>query len=226
MNYSKNANANKLKVSHAPLQLSLVAELNTGEVVAGLLTELKDDAAPVWPVRVDARVGITLEEVISAWEEVVSTTGELASSLDEVDSVVSATVVESTGVAVVSVTELVLGVVCVSDCSGTVVVTGTRPPVSGATAYGGSNIPKLPHALQGEAHDLTGSGATRIGSHRPLGAAVATTEGASVCGQSVPRSFRVSCRVAELVRSMVETWSRSRGKTTLVPEGPARPAVL
>jgi hypothetical protein len=184
----------------------LVAELNTGEVVAGLETELKDDdAAPVWTVLDDARFGITLEEVISIRVEVVSTTDEVASSLDEVDSVVSATFVEPTGVAVLSVTELVLGVVCVSDWGATVVVTGTRPPVSGGTAYGGSNIPKLPHALQGEAHDLTGSGATRIGSHRPLGAAVAITEGASVCGQSVPRSFRVSWRVAELVRSMVET---------------------
>jgi hypothetical protein len=66
MNYSKNANANKLKPSHAPRQLSLVAELNTGEVVAGLETELKDDdAAPVWPMLDDARFGIKLEEVIS-----------------------------------------------------------------------------------------------------------------------------------------------------------------
>ena len=136
--------------------------------------------------------------------------------------------VESTGVAIVSVAEtnVVLGLVCVADGVATVVVTGTKPPVSGPTAYGGSNNPKLPHALHGEAHDLTGSGATRIGSQRALGAAVAITEGASVCGQSVPRSLRVSWRVAELVRSMVETWSRSRGNTTLVPEGPARPAVL
>ena len=166
-------------------------------------------------------------DVDSALEEVVSITGEVGSALEEVDSVVIATVVVSTGVAVVSVAAVALGLLCVSGwVIAIVVVTGTRPPLSGATAYGGSNMPNEPHALQGEAQDLTGSGATRIGSHLPLGTAVAITDGASVCGQSVPRSFRVSCRVAELTRSMVETWSRSRGNTKLVPEGPARPAVL
>lgn len=169
----------------------------------------------------------TTGKVGSALEEVVSIAGEVGSALEYVDSVVTATVVVSIGVAVVSVAGVALGVLCVSGwVIATVVVTGTRPPVSGATAYGGSNMPNGPHALQGEAQDLTFSGATRIGSHLPLGTAVAIAEGSCVCGQSVPRSFRVSCRVAELTRSMVETWSRSRGNTMLVPEGPARPAVL
>lgn len=153
-------------------------------------------------------------------ETIVESTGIVVVSVAE-------TLVDSIGIAVVSVAETnVLGLVCVADGVATVVVTGTKPPVSGSTAYGGSNIPKLPHALHGEAHDLTGSGATSIGSQRALGAAVSITAGASVCGQSVPRSLRVSWRVAELERSMVETWSRSRENTTLVPEGPARPAVL
>lgn len=155
----------------------------------------------------------------------VSTAGEVDSVLWEVDSAVTATVVVAIGVAVISVAGVALGVVCVSGwVIATVVVTGTKPPVSGETAYGGSNNPNEPHALQGEAQDLTGSGATRIGSHLPLGVGVA--KGASVCGQSVPRSFRVSCRVAELTRSTVETWFRSSGNTRLVPDGPARPAVL
>lgn len=117
-------------------------------------------------------------------------TGKIVSELEEVDSVVTDIVVvvsvaETTlevvsgcVIATVVVAEITLEVV--SGCVvATVVVAGTRPPASGDTAYGGSNSPKLPHALQGEAQDLTGSGATRIGSHRPLGAAVAITEGSS-----------------------------------------------
>jgi hypothetical protein len=177
----------------------------------------------------DTEVRTTAEEERSVGDEVVPEIDEVISSLEGVEFVVEATVVvESAAVAVVSAVETdgVLWLVGAADKVETVVVTGTKPPVSGSTAYGGSNIPKLPHALHGKAHDLTGSGATRIGSQRPLGAAVAMTEGASVCGQSVPRSLSVSCRVAELVRSIVETWFRSSGNTTLVPDGPAFPAVL
>lgn len=104
------------------------------------------------------------------------------SSLVEVYCVMAATVVESTGVVVLSVVEMnvELGLVCTADVVATVVVTGTKPPVSGSTAYGGSNNPKLPHALHGEAHDLTGSGATSIGSQWPLGAGVWIDAGAWV----------------------------------------------
>lgn len=56
----------RLKPSHAPRPLSLVAELNAVEVVAGLETVLRDDDEPVpWPVLDDAVVGITLDEVTS-----------------------------------------------------------------------------------------------------------------------------------------------------------------
>lgn len=49
-------------------------------------------------------------------------------------SVDTAIVLVSTGVGVVS-TDVALGVVCVSGCViATVVVTGTKPPVSGETA--------------------------------------------------------------------------------------------
>jgi hypothetical protein len=107
---------------------------------------------------------------------------------------------------VVSVAEITLGVVCDFGCGIKVVVdTGTRPPVSGETAYGGSKSPNLPHALHGEAQDLTGSGATSIGSHRPSGAAVAITAAASVLGQLVPRSLKVSCCVADSLGTMVDT---------------------
>lgn len=72
----------------------------------------------------------------------VSITGKVASVLEEVDSLVTGIVVVSTDVTVVSVTEVALGVVCVSGwVIAAVVVTGTRPPVSGETAYGGSNSP-------------------------------------------------------------------------------------
>lgn len=128
---------------------------------------------------------------------------------------------------VISVAEDVSAVVVTSDSVfEIVVVSGTRPPVSGETAYGGSKSPKLPHALQGDAQDLTGLGAARMGSQWPLGAAVAMTDSASVWGQLVPRSPRVNCCVIDPSGMMVETWSRSKGKTTLVPDGPARPAVL
>lgn len=143
-------------------------------------TELEDDdeALEALSVLDDTGVGTRPKEP-SVSEDVVTTldgedavTGKLVSELEEVDSVVTDIVV------VVSVAETTLEVV--SGCViATVVVAGTRPPASGGTAYGGSNSPKLPHALQGEAQDLTGSGATRIGSHRPLGAAVAITEGSS-----------------------------------------------
>lgn len=100
----------------------MVAELNAGDVVAGLEAELKDDEEAMGrPVpddgRVvpdDGRVGTTVAEVTWVSEEVVSTTGEVI-SLDEVDSGVTATMVDSAGVAVVSVSDVVLGVLCVSD---------------------------------------------------------------------------------------------------------------
>lgn len=67
----------------------------------------------------EAEVGITLEPL---------------STVEEVPSVVTAIVLGSTGVAVVSA-EVRLGVVCTSGCViAIVVVTGTRPPVSGDTA--------------------------------------------------------------------------------------------
>lgn len=67
----------------------------------------------------EAEVGITLEGL---------------STVEEVPSVVTAIVLGSTGVAVVSA-EVGLGVVCTSGCViAIVVVTGTRPPVSGDTA--------------------------------------------------------------------------------------------
>jgi hypothetical protein len=93
----------------------LVAELNAGDVVAGLEAEMKDEEEAMGrPVPDDGRVGTTVAEVTWVSEEVVSTTGEVI-SLDEVDSGVIATVVDSAGVAVVSVSDVVLGVLCVSD---------------------------------------------------------------------------------------------------------------
>jgi hypothetical protein len=102
-----------------------VAELYVVEAVAGLETELEDDENEVTePVLEDTGVVITLEEA----EEDVLSSGE------EVGSVDTTIVLVSTGVAVVS-TEVALGVVGVSGwVIATVVVTGTRPPVSGETA--------------------------------------------------------------------------------------------
>lgn len=72
----------------------------------------------------------------------VSITGKVASVLEEVDSVVTDILVVSTEVMVVSVAEVALGIVCASGwVIAAVVVAGTRPPVSGETAYGGSNSP-------------------------------------------------------------------------------------
>lgn len=99
----------------------------------------------------------------------------------------------------------------VIDSVTVVVVTGawTKPPERGATAYGGSNRPNPPQALHGDAQALTGSGATRIGLQRLLGPWASMTVAGSVWGQSVPRSFSVSWRVAPgSVRMLVETSSR------------------
>ncbi|KAJ5925321.1 hypothetical protein N7454_007960 [Penicillium verhagenii] len=170
----------KLKPNHPPHPVALVAVLYIEEVVAGVEIDIEDDdeAAEALSLLEDTGVGnrakepSVLEDVVTTLDGEDAVTGELVPELEEVDSEVTDTVV------VVPVAETVLEVV--SGCViATVVVAGTRPPVSGATAYGGSNSPKLPHALQGEAQDLTVSGATRIGSHRPLGAAVAITEGSS-----------------------------------------------
>lgn len=138
------------------------------------------------------------EDDEGAFEEEI--TSEVAWEVSNMNVVVS-----SVGVVVSSTCEDVLVVVVISGCVIEVVVSGTRPPVSGATAYGGSNSPKFPHALQGEAQDLTGLGAARMGSHRPLGAAVAITDSASVWGQSVPRSLKVSCRVIDPSGMIVDT---------------------
>lgn len=70
-------------------------------------------------------------------------------------------------------------------------------------------MPKPPQALHGDAHDLTGSGATRIGLQRLLGPLVSVTVAGSDWGQSVARSLRVSWReMLGSVRTIVETWSR------------------
>lgn len=83
---------------------------------------------------------------------------------------------EGVAAATEGVVEAVPGATLVgSGCGATVVVVtgpGIRPPVSGGTAYGGSNRPNPPHAPHGEAHSLTGLGAARIGSQRLLGPSV------------------------------------------------------
>lgn len=164
---------------------------------------------------------------------VVSAAVEDATSVDdaappppvvEEDSPAAAVVVVST--AVVEVAPVAAGVVAgagVVSCSGVVTtVVGTSPPLSAGIAYGGSKSPKRPHALQGRAQERTASGATRLGSHRPSGDLVAITDGSSDCGQSVPRSDRVSCRVAEgpPPGTRVDISVRSRAKTGLEAAGP------
>lgn len=105
-----------------------MAELYVVKVVAGPETELEDDKDEATePVLEDTGVVITLEE---AEEDILSTEEEE----EEEASVDTAVVLVSTGVAVVS-TEVALGVVLVSGwVIASVVVTGTRPPVSGETA--------------------------------------------------------------------------------------------
>lgn len=107
--------------------------------------------------------------------------------------------------------------------AGTVVA--MRPPGRVGTAYGGSKRPNRPQALHGEAHELTGLGAARIGLHRES-TMVAIADASAVWGQSVPRSLSVSWRVMEPLM-MVETSSRSRASIQLLVDGPAGcPAVL
>ena len=107
-----------------------------------------------------------------------------------------------------------------------VVVVSMRPPPRVGTAYGGSKRPNRPHALHGEAHDLTVLGATRIGSHLPSGFIVAISVGSTLWGQSVPRSFKVSCRVISSPGTIVDISSKSAAKTGLEAAGPALPAEL
>lgn len=165
-------------VDTRPVELSVsedvVTTLDGEDAVTGkLVSELEEvDSVITDIVVVGSAAETRLEVVDSVVTDIVVAVSVAETTLEVVDSVVADTV------EVVSVAETTLEVVsgCVIE---TVVVAGTRPPASGDTAYGGSNMPKLPHALQGKAQDLTGSGATRIGSHRPLGAAVAITEGSS-----------------------------------------------
>jgi hypothetical protein len=102
----------------------------------------------------------------------------------------------------VGAVEVGVGAIVITTGIGVVVV-GTRPPVMVGIAYGGSNRPNLPQALQGYAHELTCFGAAKIGSQRES-ARVAIADGSAVCGQSVPRSLSVSWRVIE-PSTMVDT---------------------
>lgn len=103
------------------------------------------------------------------------------------------------GAAVVGVVGMGAGV----SVGTTMEVGSTRLPVSVGTAYGGSNRPNRPHALQGQAHDLTSFGAASTGLQRE--SSVAIPVGSTVWGQSVRRSLRVSCRVIFVPSTMVDT---------------------
>lgn len=63
-----------------------------------------------------------------------------------------------------------------------------------------------------------------MGSHRGS-TMVAMAEGSAVCGQSVPRSPRVSCCVS-VPPTMVDTSLRSRGSIHFEVEGPVVPREL
>ena len=117
--------------------------------------------------------------------------------------------------------------VTVTGGGGTVVVVGSiKLPVIVGTAYGGSKRPNRPQALHGYAHDRTWLGAARMGSQR-ASTMVAMAVGSAVCGQSVPRSARVSWRVMLVPAAMVETSQRSKGSIQFVVAGPAgSPRVL
>ena len=105
-----------------------------------------------------------------------------------------------------------------------VVVGSIRPPVTVGTAYGGSNRPNRPQALHGYAHELTCFGAARMGSQRES-TMVAMAVGSAVCGQSVPKSLRVSCRVMD-PSTMVETSNKSKGSIHFEVDGPTSPREL
>lgn len=124
--------------------------------------------------------------------------------------------------------------VIVTGGAVTTVVGMTRLPVIVGTAYGGSNRPNLPQALHGYAQERTWLGAASMGSQRES-TMVAMAVGSAVCGQSVPRSARVSWRVTLPVAvacgcgpgAMVETSYRLSGSIHAEVDGPARsPRVL
>lgn len=169
----------------------------------------------------DSLVSIVVESLVATMEDtVVIGTGIGMTVLD-------ATAVDVAPVAAGVVVEAAKAVVSVGVGVIVVVVVSMRPPPRVGTAYGGSKSPNFPHALHGRAHDLTASGATRLGSHRPSGDIVAITEGSIERGQSVPRSLRDSCRVAPCPPgTIVETSSRSRANIGLEAAGPALPSEL
>lgn len=104
---------------------------------------------------------------------------------------------------------------------GTVVVVGPiRLPVMVGMAYGGSNRPKRPQALQGYAHDLTSVGAASTGSQRES-TMVTIAVGSAVCGQFVPRSARLSWLVDPVPLTMVDTSYRLRPRIHCEVWGPA-----
>lgn len=123
------------------------------------------------------------DSVVTGEDSVVTGTGVLvARSEVGVSSELSVNVVAVESMVLSTEESMVLAMVdpVVSGSVAVIVsVVSMRPPPRVGTAYGGSKSPNLPQALQGRAHDLTTSGATRLGSHRPSGAFVAMTEGSS-----------------------------------------------
>lgn len=182
-----------------------------------------------------SEVGVSSElsvNVVAVESMVLSTEESLVLAM--VDPVVSGTVAVIVGSTTVEDAPVAGGVVVVVGAkivlSGSVAVivsvVSMRPPPRVGTAYGGSKSPNLPQALQGRAQDLTTSGATRLGSHRPSGAFVAMTEGSSEWGQSVPRSLSSSWRVACSPGTIDDTWSILRANIGLDAAGPALPREL
>jgi hypothetical protein len=123
-----NAITKKTKPSHPPGLYDLLAGLNV-EVVAGLETELEDaEEAVTELVPEEAVTELVLEETA------IGITVEEESAVEGVVSVDTTIVLVSTGAAVLS-TEVALGIVCVCGwVVARIVVTVTRPPVSGETA--------------------------------------------------------------------------------------------
>lgn len=168
--------------------LTLVADAVATVVGADSEPELVGDKTVVEPLVVIVGVpevtgmGVLVEDAGETGTRVL--VGDSAEDAAE-DSVGTGTgVLVAVAVTAVDDAPVAAGVVvgvadAVVSSIGVTVVVPMRPPSRVGTAYGGSKSPNLPHALHGKAHDLTTSGATRLGSHRPSGAFVAISEGSS-----------------------------------------------
>lgn len=174
-----------------------------GTVVSALVGMPPPGAVPPGAVPagvVDAGTTTVLVTVPPANPVVVTVAMESTFRLESRYSISNNPVVCGGGVTTTGVSVTVIGAAVTVTGGGSI-----NPPVRVGAAYGGSNNPNRPQALQGYAQDRTCVGAARMGLHAES-TRVAMTLGLTDFGHSVQRSARSSWDVVPVpLLAMVET---------------------